>query len=722
MFKIFTRTMVLILCGYFLVSCEQPLQLDARALLAAAKERDVRILRDTWGVPHIFGATDADTAFGLGYAHAEDDFGTIQDTLLADRGEVSSVKGRESAPLDYLVHLFRVREVVDENYEKDLSPEARAVCDAYAEGVNLYAALHPKEVVKNGLFPATGKDVVAGFVLKVPFFYMLDRTVREIFEPVRKRPVSTKSPTAAAEAFFTQGAEIGSNAFAVGPSRSADGRTRLGVNSHQPWTGPVTWYEAHLHSEEGMDIVGGTFPGCPIILHGQNRNLGWAHTVNLPDLADIYVLEINPDNPNQYKFDGQWRDLEVSKARITVRTFGPIRWTVEREVLGSVYGPAVRQPHGVYAIRYAGYGDIRSVEQWYRMGKAHNFDEWIEAMRMRAIPSFNVVYADREGNIYYVYNALLPLRAEGYDWKQYLPGNTSETLWKEFLPFEKLPQIKNPASGFVISCNNTPFRTTIGPENPKPEEYSATLGIETRMTNRALRALELFGADDSITEEEFCAYKYDVSYSKNSQAAELLRKILDAPRSDDPVVNEAVDVLHAWDLRTNLENRGTAIAVLTMEPIVRAELFGGPSPDLMTTLTAKAHLLKDTYGRIDVPWGEVNRIRRGTVDVGASGGPDVLRAIYGALQNGKLIGNDGDSYILFASWGTDGKVFSRSIHQFGSATLDEKSVHYADQLPLFVACKTKPVWFDEAEIRANLEREYRPGDQPAPPPVSKPQP
>jgi penicillin amidase/acyl-homoserine-lactone acylase len=694
------------------------LKLDAQALLAAAKERDVRILRDTWGVPHIFGTTDADAAFGLGYAHSEDDFGTIQDTLLADRGELSSVKGRQAASLDYLLHLFRVRELVDEKYEKDLSPEARAVCDAYAEGVNLYAALHPKDVVKNDLFPATGKDVVAGFVLKVPFFFLLDRTVREIFEPDRKRSVSTKSPTTAMEAFFIQGAEIGSNAFAVAPHRTADGFTRLAVNSHQPWTGPVTWYEAHLHSEAGMDITGGTFPGSPIILHGQNRNLGWAHTVNRPDLADIYVLEINPDNPNQYKFDGQWRDLEVSKVRITVRVFGPIRWTVEREVLGSVYGPAVRRPHGVYAIRYAGYGDIRTVEQWYRMGKARNFEEWLEAMKMRAIPSLNVVYADREGNIYYLYNALLPLRAEGYDWKQYLPGNTSETLWKEFLPFEKLPQIKNPASGFVISCNNTPFRVTVGPENPKPEEYSATLGIETRMTNRALRALELFGADDSITEEEFYAYKYDVSYSKNSQAAELLRKILDAPRSDDPVVNEAVNVLHAWDLRTDLENRAAAIAVLTMEPVVRAELFGGLAPDLIATLKEKAHLLKDAYGRIDVPWGEVNRIRRGTVDVGTSGAPDVLHAIYGAWQNGKLIGYDGDSYILIASWDRDGKVSSRSIHQFGSATLDEKSPHYADQLPLFVACKTKPVWLDEAEIRAHLEREYRPGEEPAPPGLS----
>jgi penicillin amidase/acyl-homoserine-lactone acylase len=712
---LFKGFIALVIVG-LLVSCQPPLSLDAKALLDAGKKHDVRILRDTWGVPHVFGATDADAAYGLAYAHAEDDFATIQETFMADRAALSSVKGREMVPLDYFVHLFRIRETVDAKYEHDLSPEMRAVCEAYAEGVNLYAALHPKEVVKPGLFPATGKDVVAGFVEKVPLFFGLDHTVRELFAPNRKHDVPVKSPTAAAEAFFTHEGEIGSNAFAVGPKRSADGKTRLAVNSHQPWTGPVAWYEAHLHSGEGMDIVGGTFPGSPIILHGHNRNLGWAHTVNLPDLADVYVLEINPDNPNQYKFDGQWRDLEVRQAKIAVRVFGPFRWTFTREALWSVYGPVVRRPHGVYAIRYAGQGEIRQIEQWYRMGKARDFAEWLDAVRMRAIPSFNICYADREGTIYYLYNALLPLRAPGYDWKQYLPGNTSETLWTDYLPFDKLPQIKNPASGFVITCNNTPFRTTIGPENPKPENYAPSLGIDTMMTNRALRALELFGGDDSITEEEFYAYKYDLAYSKEGIAVELLKKIIEAPPSDDPVVNEAVAVLRAWDLRTNADNTGTAIAVLTMEPIVRAMIFGYSGPDPMTSLKEKAHLLKDTYGRIDVPWEQVNRIRRGTIDVGTSGGPDVLHAISGKIENGRLIANNGDSYILLAAWDKKGNVSSRSIHQFGSATMDEKSPHYADQVPLFVACKTKPVWMDEADIRANLEREYRPGEPPTPPP------
>jgi penicillin amidase/acyl-homoserine-lactone acylase len=694
--------------GLLAASCSS--KLDSNALLEQARKHDVRILRDTWGVPHIFGATDADAAFGFAYAHAEDDFPTIQDTLLISRGELASVKGSEAAPLDYLIHLFRIREVIDEKYETDLRPETRALCEAYAEGINLYASLHPKQVIKHSLFPANGKDVVAGFVGRTPLFFGLNRNVEELFRPNRAKAVSEKLPVAAAEAFYTQGAEIGSNGIAVGPNRSADGKTRLAVNSHQPWTGPVAWYEAHMHSGEGMDIVGGVFPGSPIVLHGHNRNLGWAHTVNMPDLVDIYVLEMNPDNANQYKFDGQWRDLEVGKARINVRVFGPFSWTVKREVLWSVYGPVVRQPHGVYAIRYAGWGDIRQVEQWYRMGKATNFDEWLDAVRMRAIPSFNIVYADKVGNVYYLYNALLPLRASGYDWRQYLPGNTSETLWTDYLPFERLPQVKNPASAFVISCNSAPYKTTIGLENPKEEDYAPSMGIETTMTNRALRALELYGGDDSITAEEFLAYKFDLAYSEKSVVADLRRQILNLPPSDDPVVLEAIKALRAWDLRTNVDNPGTAIGILVLEPAVRAQLSGRNPPDLMQLVRDKAHLLKDRYGRVDVPWGEVNWIHRGTIDIPTPGGPDVLHAIYGKLVDGRLIANEGDCYILVATWDKDGKVSSQSIHQFGSATLDEKSKHYADQLPLFVDCKLKPVWLDEAEIRTHLEREYRPGE------------
>jgi acyl-homoserine-lactone acylase len=356
-------------------------------------------------------------------------------------------------------------------------------------------------------------------------------------------------------------------------------------------------------------------------------------------------------------------------------------------------------------------GEIRAVEQWYRMGKARNYDEWLDAVKMQALPSFNIVYADRAGTIYYLYNALMPKRADGYDWHQYLPGNTSETLWIEYEPFEKLPQVKNPSSGFVVNCNSSPCQATVGDGNPNPSDFPEKWGVESIMTNRAYRALEILGQDGPISEERFLACKYDIQYSPKSQAGELLKEIFAAPPSDDPIVEDARQAMRDWDYRVDVGNPNAAISILTLEPMVRATMFGNKAPDLMTVLKEKAHLLKDTFGKIRVPWEQVNHMRHGKFALGLAGGPDVLHAVYGKWSNGELVGEAGDSYILLAEWDQNGNVKSRSINQFGSATTRPDSPHYADQAPLFAQCQLKDSWLDEQEIRAHLEREYRPGEE-----------
>ncbi|MCA9970617.1 MAG: penicillin acylase family protein, partial [Anaerolineales bacterium] len=514
---------------------------------------------------------------------------------------------------------------------------------------------------------------------------------------------------------------FGSNTLAVAPERTANGETFLAVNSHQPWSGPVAWYEAHVHSAQGWDAAGGLFPGAPLILHGHNRDLGWAFTVNSPDLVDVFVLEMNPDDPNQYRFDGEWLALEVRQAPISVQLFGRFRWTVKQEVLWSVYGPTVRQPHGVYALRFAGYGEVGLVEQWYRMNKATTFDEWLAAMRDGPLPSFNVGYADKTGNIYYLYNALLPMRAAGYDWQQYLPGNTSETLWTDYLPFDELPQVLNPAAGFIQNGNSTPFQTTLGADNPDPADYAAVFGIETGMTNRALRALALLGRDEAITEAAFAAIKYDAGYAADSDVAAFVAALLAAPPPDDPDLRQALALLRDWDLQATPDSEGATIGLLLLYFLYEADvgltswkLVGNEvsAEALLPALEQAVAHLQTHFGRIDVPWGEVNRLRRGDVDVALGGGPDALHAIYGSFdEDGRLHAFSGDAYVMLVTWDAAGQVHSRSIHQFGSATLDAASPHYADQAPLFATQTLKPVWLDEADIRANLSRVYRPGEE-----------
>lgn len=664
---------------------------DTATFVARAGHYHVRIRRDNFGVPHVLGSTDADVAFGLGFAHSEDDFETIQNVALATRGALAASRGISAATTDYLVHLLRVWETVDSRYAKDLPPDLRKVVEAYADGINYFAALHPGKV-RQGFLPLTGKDIVAGFVFKTPFFYGLDKTLRDIASP----PVDA--------------AETGSNGVAVAPSRNADGATRLLVNSHQPYTGPVAWYEAVLQSGEGWHVAGGFFPGSPFMLHGHNAHLGWANTVNAPDLADVYRLTLNPANNNEYLLDGKWRALEKSDAAIRVRLFGPLVWTFHRDVFGSAFGPVLKTDHGAFAIRYAGMNEVRQVLQYYRLNKARNLAEWRSAMALQALPSINYIYADEKGNIGYVYNGQFPVRKPGFDWKHVLPGNRSDLIWHAYIPFRAVPQLWNPKSSYVFNSNNSPFQATAPEDDLKPGAFAPTLGIQTNMTNRAYRALETFGMDHAITADSFRKYKFDIAYSGRSEVAAMIRSICAMDSRADPDLRAAQTILSRWDRRTDIHNRNAALAVLMAAPVIHAELEGLPRIDPLHSLRDAVHTLREHFGRIDPEWGQLNRIRRGTVDLPVDGGPDTFRAVYGDPQpDGTLTAAGGDTLIMFVTWDRSGRLSSESIHQFGSATLDAASPHYADQTPMFARMQTKPVLFTEEQLKGHIEEDYAPG-------------
>ncbi len=673
----------------------------ARAtLIAQAAHYDARIQRDHFGVPHISGPTDPDVAFGLAFAHSEDDFATIQEAALIARGQLAAANGAQGAVTDYLVRLLKVRETVASQYNTALPADARAVLQAYADGVNYYAALHPDKV-KRGLLPMTGQDVAAGFVFRTPFFYGLDHVIGKIMAPAPKSSQVAMTITASLP--------IGSNGIAVAASKSADGATRLLVNSHQPYAGLVAWYEAVLDSGQGWHVAGGFFPGSPFMLHGHNAHLGWANTVNAPNVSTVYRLDVNPANPDQYRLDGQWRNFEKGDAAIRVKIWGPLIWTVHRPLLWSVQGPVLKTDHGMFAVRYAGMGEARQSLQYYRLNKATNRDEWLAAMRLQALPSINYVYADEKGNIGYVYNGLFPIRTEGRDWTQVQPGDRSDLVWQGYLPFERVPQIWNPQSGYVFNSNNTPFAATGAQDALKPGDFNPTMGIQTDMTNRAYRAQETFGADAAITGEAFRAYKFDISYSDRSDLAREIAEVVKVDAGSDHDLSAAQVLLKNWDRRTNIGSRAAALAVL-----MRTEAAHSDSHTDVPPIEALRHAittLKTHFGRMDPEWGQVNRIRRGKLDLPIDGGPDIYRAVYGVSQSdGTLTASAGDTFIMFVTWDKSGALSSDSINQFGSATLDSHSPHYADQTPLFVAMRTKPVLFTQSQLAGNIEADYRPGN------------
>ena len=438
----------------------EPLTAEAPAA-PAFKPADVRIARDKFGVPHIFGKTDADVAYGVAYAHAEDDFATLQEVLAMTRGRAGAMLGQDGAKIDYAEALLDVRATTKRDWPR-LPADVKALFTAYAAGLNHYADKHPGEVRLSGLFPVTGEDVVAGFVLRSPFFFGLDSVLGSLVEGKEigreGGPALDKSGKLVPRELTPVGrdpADNGSNGMAVAPARSTDGATRLVSNSHQPWTGGVAWYELVVHSGEGWDFAGANFPGSPYPFLGHNKYLGWTNTVNRPDLIDVYKLTLD-ESGEKYRFDGAWRPLEEKRIWLKVKV-GPFVLPVPRTIYRSVHGPVVKNAKGAFAIRYAGIDQANMVTQYYRLNKAKNFDQWRAAMAAQGVPATNFIYADARGNIGLFYNAMFPDRPAGFNWRGVLPGDTSADLWTKTLPFDRVPALVNPRSGYVMNANNTPW-------------------------------------------------------------------------------------------------------------------------------------------------------------------------------------------------------------------------------------------------------------------------
>jgi acyl-homoserine-lactone acylase len=695
----------------------EPLTAEAPAA-PTFKPQDVRIARDKFGVPHIFGKTDADVAYGVAYAHAEDDFATLQEVLAMTRGRAGAMLGEDGAKVDYAAALLDVRATTARDWPR-LPADVKALFTAYAAGLNRYADKHPGEVRLSGLFPVTGEDVVAGFVLRSPFFFGLDSVLGSLVEG---RPLNREGGPAldatgkiiprADTPVGSDPASNGSNAMAVAPSRSTDGATRLVSNSHQPWTGGVAWYELVVHSEEGWDFAGANFPGSPYPFLGHNKYLGWTNTVNRPDLIDVYQLVLD-ESGEKYRYDGAWRPLEEKRVWLKVK-FGPFVLPVPRTIYRSVHGPVVKNEKGAFAIRYAGIDQSAMVTQYYRLNKAKNFAEWRAAMAGQGVPATNFIYADAKGNIGLFYNAMFPDRPDGFNWRGVLPGDKSAALWTKTLPFDRAPALVNPRSGYVMNANNTPWVAAGPGDELDAAAFSPLLGVEDDITNRSTRLIELFEASGQIDEARLKAIKYDTAYAKSGYAKTWMDRLLALNVKDDPALVDAQNLLRRWDWNLDGQGKGDALALMVLRPANGSHYQRRAGPDPRTVLAEAAAHLQTHFGGLDPKLGTVLRLRHGEgayrIDLPLDGGNDTVRAstLWDAEPDGRLKVRHGDSFIMFMTWDARGRVRSESIQPFGSATTRPESPHYNDQAALFVRHQLKPVLFDPAALKASGARFYRP--------------
>ncbi len=665
----------------------------------------IDIVRDSFGVPHIFAPTDEEVAYGLAWATGEDDFKTAQELLLVVRGKLGEVNGKNGAILDFMYYILDVDHVVEEQYETAYSPKFKKILNHYAQGLNAYAAAHPEELLHKKLFPINEKDLVKSYTLTLAMLANVYIDIQKIFGDFI--------------ADYEGSLPEGSNAFAYSSKKTTDGKAYLIVNSHQPLQGLFSWYEVHVCSEEGWNFLGGTFPGGAAPFLGTNENLGWANTLNHPDFTDVYKLQMHPTDKLKYKFDDGWETLEPIVAKVKVKV-GFLKIPIKKTFYRSKYGPTIKNDNGYYSLRFVSGLDIRASEQTYRMNKASNYTEFMEAMKMQAHPCTNLIYADREDNIYYISNGLFPKRNPKYNWTGVLPGNTSETLWSTdyFYPLDSLPQYLNPKAGYLFNTNNTCFNATGPLENLDHTKFNPTFSYELEDNNRSIRAQELISQYDRVSYEDVKKIKFDNIFNEYlfTSGCENLFMLTALDPAKYPDIADAIAVGRDWNRSSDVDNKEAAFLFfafyeLSAKLVERASIYECNAfyeAEYVEALrNAKKHMLKH-FGTLRVPLGDVQKLVRGDKVLPVGGGPDVLGAnTTEPYKNGMRKSFVGDSYIMMCQYNKDG-VEIETIHSYGASSKPD-SPHYNDQMDLFVKNEFKPMTLDKATIYKDAKRIYHPG-------------
>ena len=717
-----------------LVGCQEPGSRATGPGLASQAE----IRRDTYGVPHILAENEEAAAFALGYAQAEDHVLEIVRRYFAARGEEARYFGGD-VENDFKMKRYDNYEIARQNFD-DLTPTFQKVMNGFAAGLNYYVERHRAELPE--WIPAfTGVDVLArsrAEVFRFAFHENVITGVREKY-PDGSADLDLRSPIEAAAP--ESGDDLmGSNAWAIGPSRTASGHPILMTNPHQRWS--AFYWEAHITVPGVINMFGNTFVGLPVLRHGFNERLGWTHTTNRVDLEDVYALTRDPENPDNYIFEGE--SMPLTKREITVevqRDDGGLS-SETRTYWYSHLGPVVHQTEDkTFAIRSAIFDQFRYFEEWYELAKATNLDQFKATLRKNEIPMFNLVYADVDGNIMYVWNGTLPKRIEdGTDYRLDVPADTGEYIWKEFYETDELPQLLNPAGGYVQSTNNPPWHTSLR-DQLDPNAYAATVLAEEgeELSLRTQNSLQMLESQEQFSLEDVWRLKFDTRMPLADRVKPALIEAIGRRPRPSEALTRGLRVLEDWDNRVSAESRGAVLFerfwetyraavdqpyALEWDPRKPIETPSGLSDPALGVKHLEDAVVwtRETFGAEDVAWGEVHRIRLGDVDLpadGSSGGYGLFRVVQfveaedgkrvvGRIEPGGPLVGGGDGWIFVVEFSTPIRAYSLLAH---GQTTDLASPHSTDQVRLYANHELKRAWFTEEEISANLELSYRPGEE-----------
>lgn len=630
----------------------------------------VEVHWDRWQVPHVFADTRAGVAYGLGFAQLRAYPEEILELYAFARGEAAATRGRAALASDRLMRTLGVPRLADEAFTK-LDASTRAELEAFARGMNDFAAAHPERLSETAraVLPVRPVDALAHGQRVLLAFTLL----------TGQRPLvlgidGSVLPSVA-----------GSNAWAIGPSRSASGHPLLLANPHLPWDMPAArFFEAHVVGPDAP-LYGCMLLGFPGISIGFNDAIAWTHTVNVIDTADFFALVPDGDG---YRFDGKRRAFEVHTERVRVKG----EPDVELQIRRSVHGPVVLLADGrLVAVRTGIDSSVGGwLTAWTELGRARDLPTFERALARMDMPMFTVVYADRDGHILYLSAGRVPKRAPvPTGWFEPVPGDVSATLWNELLPYEALPRVVDPASGFVQNANSVPWFATMPGLDPVP---FAALGIPAGpLFLREIHSLRLLTGDTSITFDELRTMQHS---SRLELADHVLPDLLAAAR-EDPALADAVKLLEGWDRR--LSSPGAVLfeawAQRAMPKLAFTEPWSPANPletprgiadpkSAVAELAAAAADVRKRWGSLLPAWGEVHVLREGVPGVGASGGLGSFHVIDYASADGGNGGTRpvaGDTFVALVELRPEGPR-AEVLLTYGNASASAPFA--ADQLEL----------------------------------------
>ncbi len=687
----------------------------------------VEIIRDDFGVPHVYGKTDADVVFGLLYAQCEDDFRRVERNFTWAIGRLAESEGEEMLYSDLRARLFMTEEEAKAYFES--TPEwLKKLCVAWADGINYYLYTHPEvePIVIEKYEPwmtmyftegSIGGDIERVSTRRIKAFYENDKVATND-KPIIKEGYALEEPK-------------GSNGFAISGDLTKSGNTMLLINPH------TSFYfrgEVHAVSEEGLNAYGAVTWGQFFVYQGFNENTGWMHTSTYTDVIDEFKETIiEREDGIYYLYGKEERLVEVKEVTLKYKDGEGLK-SKTFPIYRTHHGPITHEVDGQWTATALMWKPVKALEQSYTRTKKKNLEEFDEMMGIRTNSSNNTVFADSEGNIAYYHGNFIPIRDEQFDYTRPVDGSNPDTDWQGLHSVDEAITVMNPPNGWIQNCNSTPF-TAAGQNSPKKEDYPAYMS-RIPENFRGINAIRLLSKAESLTLDGLIDLAYDPYLSAFEKVVPGLVEAYNTS-NQDKTMWDAIELLKAWDFTTGVDSKAMSLAHFYgmmlyrhgevpdgLTGMDRFNYFGTglPESERLRIFKLAIEEMDRRYGTWIIPWGEINRFQRISGEINASfddNAPSypvgLTTAIWGHLAAygmrgehdvNKIYGTRGNSFVAAVEFGD--KLVAKTLLAGGQSS-DPNSPHFDDQAEMYANGEFKDVAYYREDVEARAEETYKPG-------------